>query len=142
MATIKLDTIRENVSRKYAPLVIELDADNAVSLRQVIRLSKAERDALTKLQADRVREAREAERNEKARLARVEAGEVDDSDLSDTSDESLLSYFKAFIKLVADSPAGAEALFAALDDDVAILGEIVTEYSESTQVGEASSSES
>lgn len=141
MATIKLDEVRANVSRKYAPLEIDLGAET-VSLRQTIRLSKGERDKLAKLQADRVRESRAQEREEAARQARVAAGEVDDSDIVDESDETTLEYFKQFIAIVADSKAGAEALFDAVGDDVAVLGEIVTEYAESTQVGEASSSES
>ncbi|MCQ9385116.1 phage tail assembly protein [Brevibacterium moorei] len=109
---MKLSDIRNAADTKFAPFLVELDDDRQVELRVPIRLDKKERKAVTA------------------------AFDVEDKDDKDAFD----IYTEVFRIVIADK-ADADALIAALDNDLAVAQELFNDYSEQTQLGEAASSE-
>ena len=108
---ITLDDIRDAAEAKYGSTDITLDTGEVVKLLNPLRMPKVRRDALSALQ---------------------EKLSEDDAD-----QEALLA---EAIGLVAESPAKAKKLLAAIGDDLAMLAAIFETYSKGTQVGEASPS--
>lgn len=117
MARISLNDLTSAVDVKYSPFDVELPSGDIVTLRPVLRMPKTDRKALSALQAGREDRPEDAE---------------DDS----------LEYIQAFIQIVVGNQDRSQALFDAVGDDLAVLSEIVGEYVETTQPGEAPSSES
>lgn len=107
MATFSLDDIRAAADAKYGSTDIQLDEKTTVVLRNPLRLSKAERDELAKLQ-----------------------GSLDgDSDQSEVLGNAL--------RLVAKDKKIAEKLIDTVGDDLALLAQLFATYSKGTQAGEA-----
>lgn len=110
MASFSLDDIRSAAEAKYGSTDIEL-GDETIRLLNPLRLAKAARNQLTKLQD-------------------LMGGE-------DADQEELLS---EAIRLVAEHPKAADKLLTAIGGDLAVLAEIFDAYGKGTQVGEASAS--
>lgn len=71
------------------------------------------------------------------RMTKQRRKALTDCELIEDTDEKLQAVIKAACK-----PADAKRLLAAVGDDLAVLADIVTEYMQSAQVGEASPSPS
>lgn len=113
MPTITLDSIRESIEAKYEPLRIPF-GDQQVELVQAMRLPKAKRDQLGGIQ-DRINR-------------------------SDGDTDVAIEGMRDLIRLVAIGPADAFLEAISGDDELAILGEVIQEYSGTTRPGEASPS--
>jgi len=109
---VSLQSIRDAAEAKYGSLDIPLTDDYTVRLLNPLKLDKTNRDALVDLQ--------------------------EEMDAEKADHEALLS--KA-IELVAATPEQARRLLEEIGGDVTILMEVFKEYSEGTQVGEASASD-
>ena len=116
MATVvSLDSIRAAAEKQYGSFDIDLGNGEVARLLNPLRLPKEVRAKLTSLEA-----AAEA------------AG--DDADHTEEQIEETL-------RLLAQTPEQAEALFAALGGDLALMATIMEQYSDNTQAGEASPSQ-
>ncbi|MEU7905890.1 phage tail assembly protein [Actinoplanes sp. NPDC049118] len=111
MPNLTLDTIRAAAEAKYGSTDIDLGDGTVVRLLNPLRMAKANRTAL---------------------LATQEKLRADDADQEELLSEALT--------LVAETPAKAKRLLAAIGGDLAVLAEIFTAYTEGTQAGEASAS--
>lgn len=135
---IALTDILAAADQKYGSYFIDLPSGETLRLRPVLRLPDEDKDKLTALQQRRD-DAAEAEK------AEVEAETADDAPAFDTQ-----AYLREFITIVAKEAALVDELFAlpvpssglTVGTDPAVLLEIVNDYSEATQPGEAKPSES
>ncbi|MBB3099400.1 hypothetical protein FHR83_007106 [Actinoplanes campanulatus] len=112
MSTFTLDSIREAAEAKYGSTDIELPNGSEVRLVNVLKLKKDKRAALIALQ-DGMRE--------------------DGADQEEMINEAF--------RLVAATPAQAEALIEAIEGDLTVAAELFQRYVKGTQVGEASGSQ-
>ncbi len=116
-----LSNFRKAADAKYAPLQIDVskdeDGSDLVNLIPVLRLSKEKRKEFSALQEER-----------------KSAEHTDFDDLED--------FLHRFIEAIAETPAQAKKLLDQPFADLAFLSEVISEYSERTSPGEASSSES
>ena len=110
MSAFMLDDIRAAAEAKYGSTDIDLGT-RIVKLLNPLRLGKKQRTALIAVQ--------------------------DKLNAEGADQEALLT---EALSLVAESPAAAKALLAAVGDDLAVLVEVFSRYSEGTQAGEASAS--
>lgn len=110
--TFTLDDIRKAAEAKYGSTDIELSDGFVTKLVNPLRLSKEKRAELMAIQKD------------------------DDGEGQDQ--EQMLS---DAIRLVAEKPIQAERLLEEIDGDLTLLAEIFSNYTKSTQVGEASASQ-
>jgi hypothetical protein len=113
MANFSLDSIRAAAEAKYGSTDIELGDGFVVRLLNPLRLPKEKRAELLKIQ--------------------------EKLDGDDVDQELVLA---DAVRLVADNEKAAEKLLSEVGSDLAVLAQIFATYSEGTQVGEASASES
>lgn len=106
---ITLDSIRAAADAKYGATEIDLGNGTVVRLLNVLRLTAEKR----------------------AEVRALRSGDAD----SDETDQ--VAMFHKMIRAIAETPAQAEALLTAVGDDLALLAQIVSEYAEGTQAGEA-----
>ena len=118
MPSVTLADIQEAAERKYGPYIIELSGGQTCTLVNAIRLSKDKRKKVLSLQ-DKIN------------------GEEKDVDEANVDE-----FLEDMIRLVAKSKADADRLIKAAGGDLAILMSVVEGYSEGSQLGEASGSES
>lgn len=113
---MNLDELRKAVETKYAGLTMQYGTNvtDSVTLRAAIRLQKPERARLAEL----------------AKSLQVEEGKEQDED-------TLLAALIEMLRVVADSPEGAEKLIKKLDSDLATIVTLWSEYQEATVPGEA-----
>lgn len=111
--SFSLDDIRKAAEAKYGSTDIELPDGKVCSLVNPLRLSKEKRAELVSMQ-----------------------------DKMDESGADQFDILADAIRLVATSKSKAEALIEAADGDLTILVEVFSNYTSSTQVGEASASQS
>lgn len=115
MASYTLDDIRAATERLYGSVELDLGEQGKVTLRNPLRLERAERKRLIELQ---------------------EQGEGEDGE--DTrSEEEQVESLHGIVRLIAASPAQADALLAYAGDDLAVLATVFKLYSDATQAGEA-----
>lgn len=110
MATFTLNNLREEVSRKYAPTVIE-NGDDAYTLPNLLQMPSKQRKAVLDL------------------IDKFEGSESVDYD-------SQFEVFSEIIEVGVEGGKGKE-LLELLGDNAALVVEIVTSWMEGTQVGEA-----
>ncbi|MEU6572289.1 phage tail assembly protein [Streptomyces sp. NPDC046805] len=113
MAVFSLDNIRAAAEAKYGSTDIELGDGFVARLLNPLRLPKEKRAELLKIQ---------------------EKLDGDDADQEQVLADA--------IRLVAENDTAGEKLLDAVGSDLAVLAQIFASYSEGTQVGEASASES
>ncbi|MFJ6893591.1 phage tail assembly protein [Streptomyces hokutonensis] len=113
MASFSLDSIRAAAEAKYGSTDIDLGDGFVTRLVNPLRLPKEKRAELLKIQ--------------------------EKMDGDDVDQELVLA---DAVRLVAENPKAAEKLLDAVGSDLAVLAQIFATYSEGTQVGEASASES
>lgn len=124
MASFTLNDIHKAAEAKYGSTDFELEDGFTVKLLNPLRLSKTNRDALIALQ--------ETLNDEKPAVEGEEKPEPVDQQL----------VLQDSIRLVADSETGATKLLDSIGDDLAALVTIFGMYSDGTQAGEASGSQS
>lgn len=115
MSAYTLDSIRKAADAKYGATEIAVDEKTTVRLLNPLRLTKERRNDLMNIQ-DRL------------------TGEDGDEPVDQ------IEVFRDAIRLVSDDEASAEVLIDAIGDDLALLAEIFTTYTEGTSAGEASAS--
>lgn len=108
---INLDEIRETADKKHGHTQVQV-GDDIVTLRNVLRLTKQERKEL------------------------AEVWELISSD-DENEDNDLGDAIEKVLRKVASSAEEADLLLNAIGDDLAVLLEVFTEWSEETEVGEA-----
>lgn len=113
MANFTLDDIRAAADKKYGSMKIDLGDDGIVELLNPLRLPKEKRDALGKIGE------------------RMEAEDADQE-----------AIFGDALRLAAKVQAPCEALIEQIGGDLGVLAQLFEDYSNGTQVGEASASES
>lgn len=118
MKKITLNSIRESIEQKYAPLEIEVDDKTTVRLIPPLRLPDAD---LQRIQD----------------IAEASEREDDEDNVSKITDQ-----LQEIVMLAADDKATAKRLIEAVSGDRAILAEIVETYFKAQSVGEASPSQS
>lgn len=136
MPEVTLASIVEAAEKKYGDLVVPVDDSMTVTLRNALRLPKADRRALVKRQNELERIQNEEEPEEGSEPS--DATSSGDDDQTDRMIENL----HETIRLVADTKKGADALLAAIGDNIPALLELFGSYSDVSSPGEASPSES
>lgn len=126
---MKLSDIRQAAATKYGDLPVELEAGGNVLLQNLLRMPKAQRKALTKIQ-----ERLDAIQGEDETAKAAELGEGED----DT--DAIVRLVREAIELVADSKANAKALLDEIGDDLPTLMAVFEEYGATSQPGEATPS--
>lgn len=111
MATFTLEDLRNEVSKRYAPTVIQNGGDEYV-LQNMLQLPAEKRDEVMDL------------------VERFENG-GEDMPLEDQ-----VSIFKEIIIAAEDNDRGNE-LLALLGDNTALIFEVINRWMEATQLGEA-----
>lgn len=110
MATFTLDNLREEVSRKYAPTVIE-NGDDAYTLPNLLQMPSKQRKEVLDL--------------------------IDKFEDSGSGDyDAQFEVFSEIIEAGVEGGKGKE-LLELLGDNAALVVEIVTSWMEGTQAGEA-----
>lgn len=123
MKSTSLDGLRNKVDNKYEALEIETEKET-FSLRPILRCPKNERDlVLTKLEE----------------LGKDD-GEGEDTTSSVDRMDSALTVAREVISIVTANKRG-KALVALLGDDFLLVMEVLNQWQEATQPGEASSSQ-
>lgn len=112
MSTFSLDSIRESAEQKYGSTKIEFGEGEVVELTNPLRLSKEDRQTLSKIQ---------------------ERMEEEGSDEGEVMAEAIL--------LVAAKRPPAQKLLSLVGDDLGVLASIFEKYTGDSQVGEASASQ-
>lgn len=115
MAAFTLDSLRAAADAKYASMDISLPDSDVCSLRNPLRMDKAERDELLALQ------------------------ERMNSEDEDVDQEALLA---DALLLIASNKHAARKLLDEIGGDLAVLAATFEAYTEGTQAGEASASAS
>lgn len=111
--TFTLDDIRTAAEKNYGSLIIELGDGHKVELRNVMRLSDAERDEFMAL-----------------------------SDREDDDDVNVREALASMLRIVAATEGQANKLEEAFGEDLTLYAQTVELYKDATQAGEASPSES
>lgn len=121
--TFTLDSMREEMDKKYAPVTLDLGGGDVVVLQNVLRIKAGDRkEALSLIK--QIQSLTESK---------------DDAELSEEDLDAVNELQEKILQLAADKP---ELLDAAVGGDPMIVMEIFNRWMESTQAGEASSSES
>lgn len=118
MATFTLTDLRNEVTKKYAPTIIE-NGDDKYILQNLMQMEERKRRAIEQL-VDSIQDE-------------PEAGE-DGSDA-----ENQTEVFRQILVAAEDNDRGEE-LLELLGDNLAMLVELVNSWMEGTQLGEASQS--
>lgn len=115
-----LDSLREELDNKYAPVKVDVDGD-VVVLRNLLRLPEKERNTAVELMTE---------------VDKLSEGEETAETMTRTHEA-----VREVLRLVAADGKG-DKLVSALGDDLALAMELVRVWGEATQPGEASSSPS
>jgi len=123
--TFSLDDLREEVEREFQPVVITVSDGTEVSLRNLLRLPKKDRDAVMRLVTDL------QDLNDTVADENGEANTDDADRLVDTASEILA--------LVADN---GKKLIKELDGDLTLTMRVLEKWMASTSSGKAPQSDS
>ncbi|QDP44303.1 tail assembly chaperone [Mycobacterium phage Heathen] len=116
-----LDSFREEVEKEFAPVKIEVDADNSVVLRNLLRIPKGAREEIFGLLE---------------RMDKMSEGKSED-EMTVEELEATAGIALRMIELVADTPAGGRILVESLEDDLALTLKVFEAWMEATNPGEA-----
>ena len=119
-----LDSMREEIEREFAPFQIDLGEDKVVTLRNVLRLPKKDREKVYAL-LDQLGNTQDDE---------------DEGGLSNTERSAEIAL--QILPLVAESEKLGRQLVEAIEEDLALTLRVFSSWMGGTQVGEADSSES
>lgn len=117
--SVTLDSIRAAAEAKYGSYPIDLGDAGTLRLQNPLRLPKHRRDELAAIQGEL-----DVDKDDAAAVAAIDQADI----------------FSRMIRTVADNQGLADVMLSQIGDDLAVLAEIVSEYSKGTQVGEASAS--
>lgn len=119
MATFTLTDLRNEVSKKYAPTIIE-NGDDEYILQNVMQMPEKKRRLVTEL------------------IEEIGADDKDDKEGADEIDSQTATLRKIII--AAEKNDKGEELLELIGDNVAMLVELFNSWTEGTQLGEASQS--
>lgn len=123
--TFNLADMVADADQKYAPVSLDLGGGDVVTLRNVLRIKPGTRkEALSLI---------------KQIQSLTESADDDDAEMSEEDFDTVNEIQERILGLAADKP---ELLNTAIGGDPMIVMEIFNRWMESTQAGEASSSES
>lgn len=122
--TFTLEAMRAEMDQKYAPVVLELGGDDVVVLQNVLRIKPgARKQALALIK----------------QIQSLTESKDEDAEMSEEDIDTINELQEQILCLAADNPG---LLKEAVGGDPMIVMEIFNRWMESTQAGEASSSES
>lgn len=140
MPTITLESLKAAVAAKYEPLTIDMGEAGTFDLVMPLRLSDEDLKALTKAQHEfnKIQEPEEPldENGNPRELTEVEEEEVFNLR------PKLISKLRDVLTIPASNKELCAAYLRMVGDDLPALMELVSMYQDSTQVGEASASQS
>jgi hypothetical protein len=117
MPTYTLDQLREDLDKKYGPLVITgVPEVGEVKLVQALRLSKDKRARVMAIQK--------------------ELGAAEEAD-GDYDEDVMVEKMREIFRLISETPEQAMALLDVLGEDIAKFTLLFETYSEASQLGEA-----
>lgn len=117
--SVSLDSLREDIEKKYKPVVVDLRDGSEVVLRNLLRLPSSVRKEVTDLL--------------KGMRSR---------DDEEVSSETVLANAQRVLEQVAADPKLGKKLVKELGDDLAVTSQLLRLWSEATQLGEAQPSQS
>lgn len=120
MATFTLDQLKADVEKNYATLTIEVGKDDKIDLRNLLRIPSEARSKIT----DKLDELEKIQDNE---------------EISQTEMLSRTTEIASEVLALAAGKRGDD-LLAVIDGDDALLMEIMSKWTEKTELGEAESS--
>ena len=115
-----LDKLREDIEKEFAPVKIGLSDGTEVTLRNLLRLDKKDREAVLEL------------------LTSLDGLEKADEDQSPETIEKMLSVIHEILVLVAKEKG--RKLVNEIGDDLALTMKVLEAWTEATQPGEAQNS--
>lgn len=122
--TFTLDSMREEMDKKYAPVTLDLGGGDVVVLQNVLRIKAgARKEALSLIK----------------QIQSLTESTDEGAEMSEEDFDAVNELQEKILCLAADKP---QLLDAAVGGDPMIVMEIFNRWMESTQAGEASSSES
>jgi hypothetical protein len=127
--SFSLDDIRAAADKKYGSYDVDLSDGTVVKLRNVLRLSKVERKELAKLESELKVKPKDADEN----------GDVETEVDEEVDQQEIL---EKQLVIVAHNKAAGKALIKEINGDFGLLLHIYTEWGSSTELGEATASES
>lgn len=119
-----LESMREEIEREFAPFQIDLGDDKVVTLRNVLRLPKKDRDVVYRL------------------LDELSSDSESDSETGLSSTERSAEVALKIFPLVAESEKAGRQLVESLGDDLALTLRVFSAWMKGAQVGEAESLDS
>ena len=119
-----LDSMREEIEREFAPFQIDLGEGKVVTLRNVLRLPKKDREKVYAL------------------LDQLGGTQDDEDEGGLSSTEHSAEIALQILPLVAESEKLGRQLVEAIEEDLALTLRVFSSWMGGTQVGEADSSES
>lgn len=141
MPTMALESLKKTISEKYEPLTIDMLEAGKFDLVQVLRLGENDYNAFVKAQRElsamQDDEDQVDENGEPIKLS-PEGQEAADSNAR----AALVAKMRELILIPANRKDLCEKWLELIGDDLAALMEILDQYMTSTQVGEASASQS
>jgi len=122
---LSLDQLRADIEREFAPVKVALSDGTEVTLRNLLRLPKKEREKIVTLlnTLDGFSDANE---------------DTDESELL----EQTLGVAHQILHTLSDSAAKGKQLVKELGDDMVLVMKVLEAWMEATQPGEAPTSES
>lgn len=130
--SFSLDDIRKAADAKYGSYDIDLEDGSVVHLRNVLRLSKAERKELAELEGKLSTKSASEDEDDDAAEGDVEV--VEEVDQQDIIEKQLV--------LIAHNKSLGKQLIKEIGGDFGVVLHIYTEWGKGTQMGEATASES
>lgn len=120
-----LDSLREEADKKFAPVKIGMSDGTEVTLKNLLRLGKRDRDLVT----DRLKT-----------INKSHDEEGNDSEETSTSIESVDALLEAATEILSKVADDPRKLLKELDGDVGLIMQVLQTWMEGTQSGEAQSS--
>lgn len=109
MATFTLTDLKNEVSKKYAPTVIE-NGDKTYTLQNLMQIGSEDRDKVLEL--------------------------IEDIDSENKTLDDQIAVFRSIVEIVEENGNGGE-LLELLGDNTALVMELVNTWMDGTQLGEA-----
>lgn len=122
---ITLDSLREDIEREFAPVKVALSDGTEVTLRNLLRLPKRDREKIVSL-LDSLNEIDK------------EGEDTDENVLV----EQMVSISHSILQTLSDGASKGKQLVKELGDDMVLIMKVLEAWMEATQPGEAPTSES
>lgn len=140
MPTITLESLRAAVAAKYEPLTIDMGEAGTFDFVMPLRLPDDKLKALTKAQSEfnKIQDVAEPVDDEGNPIPLTEEQEEEFYNVR----PKMIAKLRELLTIPASNPELCGAYLAMVGDDLPALMELVSMYQDSSQVGEASASQS